>query len=159
MDALVAALIGEDERPDDIAILALRLATAAVDDLRLVVPANRVGLVDMRQAFRSWLSAAGVEEDAAAEIALAVWEAAANAIEHAQEPVRSTFEVGATLADGGILRIEVGDSGRWKPGEGSVDRGLGLTLMRSFMDSLDVRAEDTGTTIVMERRVDVTPGV
>ena len=123
VDALVAALIGEDERPDDIAVLALRLAVAAVDDLRLVRPSTQESLVEMRQSLRSWLAGAGVEEVAAAEIALAVWEAGANAIEHAQQPTQPTFELRALLDDAGWARFEVRDSGTWKPGDGSFDRG------------------------------------
>jgi anti-sigma regulatory factor (Ser/Thr protein kinase) len=155
VDALVAALIGEDERPDDIAVLALRLAVAAVDDLRLVRPSTQESLVEMRQSLRSWLAGAGVEEVAAAEIALAVWEAGANAIEHAQQPTQPTFELTALLDDAGWARFEVRDSGTWKQGDGSFDRGLGLTLIRSFMDTVEVLAEETGTTIVMERRVEL----
>ena len=34
--------------------------------------------------------------------------------------------------------------------------GLGLTLIRSFMDTVEVRAEETGTTVVMERRIELT---
>ena len=158
VDALVAALIGEDERPDDIAVLALRLAVAAVDDLRLVRPSTQESLVEMRQSLRSWLAGAGVEEVAAAEIALAVWEAGANAIEHAQQPTQPTFELRALLDDAGWARFEVRDSGTWKPGDGSFDRGLGLTLIRSFMDTVEVRADETGTTVVMERRVELHAG-
>ena len=100
------------------------------------------------------------EEDAAAEIVLAVWEACANAIEHAQEPAESTFELRATLDDGGsAARSRCGTAAGGSPATGSVDRGLGLTLMRSLMDTVDVRPSDTGTTIVMERRIDLAPGV
>jgi anti-sigma regulatory factor (Ser/Thr protein kinase) len=109
----------------------------------------------LRRAFRDWMAAASIEENAAAEISLAVWEACANAIEHAQRPSEPSFGLRAMLDDGGWIRVEIQDSGSWKQSEGSVDRGLGLTLMRSFMHTVDVRTEPTGTTIIMERRVDL----
>jgi anti-sigma regulatory factor (Ser/Thr protein kinase) len=59
------------------------------------------------------------------------------------------------LDDAGWIRVEVQDSGQWKPSEGSVDRGLGLTLMRSLMDTVEVSPGSVGTTIVMERRVEL----
>lgn len=159
VDTLVTSLIGDNERPDDIAVLALRFAVAVVDNLDLVIPATKDGLVEMRHAFRAWSAAASVEENAASEMALAVWEAAANAIEHAQDPSESTFALRAMLDDAGWLRAEVEDSGSWKQSDGSVDRGLGLTIMRSLMETVDVQTADSGTTIVMERRVDLEPKV
>ena len=146
-------MIGDDERPDDVAILALRFAATVVDDLSLVVPTTQDGLVEMRASLRSWLSDGLVEAGAAGEVVLATWEACANAIEHAQRPSQTTFRLGARLDDGGWLRVEVQDSGRWKPGDGSTDRGLGLDLMRSLMDTVEVSTGDAGTTIVMEHRV------
>lgn len=159
VDALIAALIGEDERPDDIAVLALRFATAVVDDLRLVVPMTQDGLVEMRHALRAWLPEGNIEADAAAEIVLAVWEACANAVEHAQRPSQPTFGLLVTLDDAGWIRVEVQDSGQWKPGGSSADRGLGLTLMRSLMETVELNTGDAGTTIVMERRVDLRRGL
>ena len=131
----------------------IRFSTTLVEDLRLVVPATQDGLVEMRSGLRSWLSAGRVEAGAAGEVVLATWEAGANAIEHAQRPSQATFRLGARLDDGGWLRVEVQDSGQWKPGEGSTDRGLGLNLMRSLMDTVDVQTGDAGTTIVLEHRV------
>ncbi len=153
VDTLIGELIGDDERPDDVAILALRFAATVVDDLSLVVPTTQDGLVEMRASLRSWLSDGLVEAGAAGEVVLATWEAGANAIEHAQRPTQTTFRLGARLDDGGWLRVEVQDSGRWKPGDGSTDRGLGLNLMRSLMDAVEVSTGDAGTTIVMEHRV------
>ena len=57
------------------------------------------------------------------------------------------------------LRVEVQDSGQWKPGGSSADRGLGLTLMRSLMETVELNTADAGTTIVMERRVDLRRGL
>ena len=154
-DAVITSLTGDHARPDDIAVLALRFAKVVGEAFESVLPATTGGLVEMRGAFRAWLAAARVEQRAAADIDLAAWEACVNAIEHAQDPSRYTFALRAMLDDGGWLHVEVGDSGQWKEHFASVDRGLGLTLIRSLMDTVDVRTSDTGTTIVIEHHVNI----
>ena len=57
------------------------------------------------------------------------------------------------------MRIEVRDSGGWKPGTGTAERGLGLGLMRSFMDTVEVSPSDEGTAVVMERLIRVPDAV
>ena len=110
VDGVLAALIGDNERPDDIAVLAIRFATSVIDDLRLVLPSSQEGLVEMRDGLRSWLSRANVADDEAAEAVLAVWEACANAVEHAQVPSESSFQLEARLDDAGRMRVEVRDT-------------------------------------------------
>ncbi len=155
VESVLGALIGDNERPDDIAVLAIRFAAPVVDDLRLVLPSTQNGLVEMREVLRAWLQRGKVDEGVAAEAVLAVWEACANAVEHAQQPSQSSFRLRATLDDAGRMRIEVRDSGQWKPGAGSAERGLGLGLMRSFMDTVEVSPGSDGTAVVMERVVHV----
>ena len=155
VESVLGALIGDNERPDDIAVLAIRFAAPVVDDLRLVLPSTQNGLIEMREVLRAWLQRGKVDEGVAAEAVLAVWEACANAVEHAQQPSQTSFRLRATLDDAGRMRIEVRDSGQWKPGAGSAERGLGLGLMRSFMDTVEVSPGTDGTAVVMERVVDV----
>lgn len=154
VDTVIAMLVGERERPDDVAALALRFA-ATNAHLDLVVPTTQEGLVDMRHELRAWLSDANVGEDAVGEVVLAVWEACANAAEHAQQPSQPSFRLRAMLDDAGRMRVEVRDGGQWKAGDGATDRGLGLGLIRSLMDTVDVSPSATGTTVTMERIVDV----
>ncbi|MEO5634627.1 SpoIIE family protein phosphatase [Gaiella sp.] len=158
-DDVIAALTGGHERPDDVAVLVARFATVVGEEFGSVRPATTEGLIEMRGAFRAWLAAGCVEQSAAADLDLATWEACVNAIEHAQDPAEQTFALRAVLDDGGWLHIEVEDSGRWKEGALSVDRGLGLTLIRSLMDTVEVRTSDTGTTIVIEHLVSAEPKV
>jgi GAF domain-containing protein/anti-sigma regulatory factor (Ser/Thr protein kinase) len=153
LDGVLEALIGDGERPDDIAVLAVRFVASVIDELRLVLPATEDGLVVMRNSLRAWLAEGRIGPEETSEALLAVWEAAANAVEHAQAPLEESFRLAARLDDGGRMRIEVRDSGRWKPGEGSEERGLGLGLMRSLMDNVQVCRRDGGTEVVLERRV------
>ena len=160
VDSVLAALIGDNERPDDIAVLAIRFATSVIDDLRLVLPSSQEGLVEMRDGLRSWLSRGNVADEDAAEAVLAVWEACANAVEHAQVPSESSFQLEARLDDAGRMRVEVRDTGQWKEGDGSAGRGLGLGLMRSLMDTVHVQPRATsGTEVVLERVVRTPTGV
>jgi GAF domain-containing protein/anti-sigma regulatory factor (Ser/Thr protein kinase) len=152
-DAVIGALVGERERPDDVALLAVQFTAAAISDLRLAVPSNEEGLVSARHELRRWLAEARVDENEAADTVLAVWEACANAAEHAQIPSEQSVRLHAMIDTAGRLRVEVGDSGRWKAGDGSADRGLGLVLMRALMESVSVTQSDEGTTVVLERSV------
>ena len=43
VEAVLGALIGDNERPDDIAVLAIRFAAPVLDDLRLVLPSTQHG--------------------------------------------------------------------------------------------------------------------
>ena len=150
---------GLDTLADDIAVLALRFATSVIDDLRLVLPSSQAGLVEMREGLRSWLSRGNVPDEDAAEAVLAVWEACANAVEHAQTPAEAFFEIEARLDDAGRMRVEVRDRGQWKDGDGSVGRGLGLGLMRSLMDTVQVNPGAEGTEVVLERVLRTPTGV
>jgi anti-sigma regulatory factor (Ser/Thr protein kinase) len=159
VEPVLGALIGDNERPDDIAVLAIRFAAAVLDDLRLVLPSTQNGLIEMREVLRAWLKRGKVDEGVAAEAVLAVWEACANAVEHAQEPSQSSFRLRATLDDAGRMRIEVRDSGQWKAGVATAERGLGLGLMRSFMDTVEVSPSNEGTAVVMERVIHTSDAV
>ena len=85
------------------------------------------------------------------EITLSVSEACTNAIEHAYSPAPAEFSLTAT-ADDGLLTFVVRDAGRWRPPRGQ-DRGRGLTIIRAAMDDVEVNSSDTGTEIVMHRRI------
>lgn len=151
VEGIVQTMLDDEARDDDVAIVALRLTRTVIDDLRRTLPSGEEGLVAMRSDLRSWLAAARVDSIAAGEIVLASWEACANAVEHAQEPTHQTFTFEARLDDAGRARIEVGDTGQWRSSSGSSERGLGLALMRSFMDDVDLLTGASGTTVVMER--------
>ena len=79
----------------------------------------------MRAELRDWLAQIGMRSAEAEEIVLAVWEAGANAIEHAQQPSEQIFRVDGLVASAGRLRLEVRDTGGWKQSNGAGDRGSG----------------------------------
>ena len=85
---------------------------------------------------------------------LATWEACANAVEHPEDPREAAFTLEA-LREGDRVRVSVRDGGRWRPEQERAERGLGLRLMHSLMESVEVDAAPTGTVVRMERRLTV----
>jgi anti-sigma regulatory factor (Ser/Thr protein kinase)/putative methionine-R-sulfoxide reductase with GAF domain len=135
---------------DDVAIVAIENIEVPVE-LDLSLPADPKILSDIRLILRRWLRHRGADDAQTWQITLAVSEACTNAIEHAYPPGPAEFKLSAA-ADGPELTFMVSDAGRWRPPRGR-DRGRGLTIIGAAMDSVDVTSSDTGTEIVMHRRL------
>jgi anti-sigma regulatory factor (Ser/Thr protein kinase) len=149
LDDVLAALLEEGRLADDVAVLAFRLDEARLEPLDLTLPAGTESLTSLRGELERWLEQAAIPDFDARDVVLAAWEAAANAIEHAQSPADGLVRVRATLT-GDRVRVEVADSGRWKEQQPREDRGLGLRLMCALM-TVDIDRSDEGTRVVMER--------
>jgi anti-sigma regulatory factor (Ser/Thr protein kinase) len=108
-------------------------------------------LAEVRQTLRRWLREQGANGNETAEITLAVNEACANAIEHAYSPAPAWFQLRASCEDA-IVTVVVSDYGSWRSPRGR-DRGRGLKIIESAMDTVDVEASDGGTQITMSRRL------
>jgi serine/threonine-protein kinase RsbW len=134
--------------------------------IRLVLYLPRdVGTVPMaRRVLDGALSTAGVAPDCRADICLALTEACANVVSHADAADR--YEVAIT-AEGQQCTIEVTDTG---PGadaaqlnrpmpDGSTERGRGLHIIRAVMDVAEVAAGPAGGLVIrMIKRLVFTPG-
>jgi anti-sigma regulatory factor (Ser/Thr protein kinase) len=140
-----------EERLDDIALLAIRLEPS-VDHLRLRLDADPSALPQMRAAVRQWLARLGPSEDAVQGMLVACGEACTNAILHPRDPDPPVFELEADVVDGSV-RITVRDFGSWRPPERRPERGRGLSLMRAFMESVEVVPGPGGTEVRMLRRL------
>jgi anti-sigma regulatory factor (Ser/Thr protein kinase)/GAF domain-containing protein len=135
---------------DDVAIVAIQ--TSEIDDiLDLHLSADPKILAEIRLVLRRWLRHQGASDAETMEMTLAVSEACTNAIEHAYSPAPAEFTLRAT-ADAGHLTFVVADVGRWRAPRGT-DRGRGLTIIRSAMDDVEVNSSETGTEIVMRRKL------
>ena len=143
VDALVRT-----ERPDDVALIAAR-GVEPPDRVSGSWPADRESLGSVRKLLRRWLIACGADRDEVYDITVAAQEACANAVEHAYRPGAEAFEVEAVCHDG-LVRVEIRDSGRWRPPRGT-HRGRGMLLMSELMDSVDINHSDEGTRVVLER--------
>jgi anti-sigma regulatory factor (Ser/Thr protein kinase) len=135
---------------DDVAIVAIQ--NAEIDDvLDLHLPADPKILAEIRLALRRWLRQQGASDSQTMEITLAVSEACTNAIEHAYSPAPAEFTLRASADAGGVTFV-VADVGRWRVPRGT-DRGRGLTIIRAAMDDVEVNPSETGTEIVMHRKL------
>jgi anti-sigma regulatory factor (Ser/Thr protein kinase) len=123
--------------------------------LVLTLPAEPASLSVGRGRLRDWLTAAGVDAEARADVLLAVGEATANATEHsvvcAAEPVEMTV---IARCDGPGLRLTVSDNGSWKPASvTSGHRGHGVHLMKALVNSVELTMGSNGTTVTMVKEL------
>jgi anti-sigma regulatory factor (Ser/Thr protein kinase)/putative methionine-R-sulfoxide reductase with GAF domain len=135
---------------DDVAIVAIQ--NSEIDDeLDLHLPADPKILAEIRLVLRRWLRHQGAGDSQTLEITLAVSEACTNAIEHAYSPAPAEFTLQAR-ANEGEMTFVVSDAGSWRAPRGQ-DRGRGLTIIRAAMDDVKVNSSETGTEVVMRRKI------
>lgn len=146
----VEYLVPAEPLRDDVAIVALSYGGMPAD-LRMRLSAEPSALGEVRGTLRIWLHSQGVGESAAREIVLAVNEACTNAIEHAYSPGPAEFELDAQR-EGDQLVFKVSDCGTWRDPRG-VNRGRGLAVIDAAMDDLEVNPGQSGTVVVMRRKV------
>ncbi|HXG76163.1 MAG TPA: SpoIIE family protein phosphatase [Gaiellaceae bacterium] len=150
LDHVLAEVVGDEPRGDDVALLALRLLAVAPRPLALRLPSHESSLELVREALRAWLEGTPATPREVEDVVLAAWEACANAVEHAVSPSKDEVLVEAELRDG-TVRVTVEDSGRWAPPAQRSDRGLGLRLMRSLMSAVDIATAGRGTRVTVEK--------
>jgi anti-sigma regulatory factor (Ser/Thr protein kinase)/plasmid stability protein len=147
-DAVLAAMFGDAEPADDVALLALCLVPLA-DRLTSSWPARADSLAGVRHLLRRWLREHGASDEEVYDITVATQEACANAVEHAYSPGEAAFDVDATQS-GRTIEVTVRDRGRWRRARGS-HRGRGLPMMEALMDSVHVQHAEDGTVVVLRR--------
>ena len=146
-DGLLTNLLETDRPRDDVAVLGVRFLGARAP-IHLRRPARATELAPMRRHLSAWLEAAGVPTSEIPDVAVAVTEAATNAIEHAYVHGPGWFEVAADVS-GEVVTVRVRDMGQWRPkvrGTG----GRGLDLIARLMDRFEVRRDDGGTEVWMQ---------
>lgn len=127
--------------------------------LRLEVCGCPDQLSALRHALRAWLEATGADEDDVVAMQIAAGEATANAVEHAYHGVEpGPVRLAADLEPGDVVRVEIGDGGRWRPQrELNGSRGRGLLLMRECVDEVSLARSSEGTTVVLRLRLGPDP--
>ena len=128
--------------------------------IRLTIPARAEYLVLTRLVLTGIAMEMPMNEIALADLKLAVTEVCGNAVQHAHtdDPgvVRIVFEV-----DPGSIEVSVEDegSGAGFPEvddsvlvEGPVESGMGLAIVRSIMDEVEIDEESTEGTVVRMRK-------
>ena len=124
--------------------------------LNIRLPAIPASLAVIRTHLRSWLPTARVNPSAAADVVLAVGEAASNAVEHAVRGAARDviLEVTAQATTTG-LAVTVSDNGRWyvHPRSGPSQRGHGSRLMKALVDTVTITPTPQGTTVEMRKEL------
>ena len=150
-DRLIAELVPDGPRKDDIAVLVCRATTVPTGHLRLDLPARPDSLVKVRRAIETLLAGTAVGEDELLQIQVACGEACSNAIEHAYGPADAHFELTAAVRDD-MIEIRVRDYGAWRHPRGRY-RGHGRMLMQGCMDQVEVIRHQQGTEVLLNRRL------
>ena len=122
--------------------------------LALAVPATVLNVTALRRTFRQWVGS-HIEEDAAEDLTLAVYEALANAAEHAFAAARTPGSVWlhAAVADREIS-VTIADNGTWRrPTESGGYRGRGLPLIHQLTTEAHVVPGAHGTTVRLRRHI------
>jgi anti-sigma regulatory factor (Ser/Thr protein kinase) len=127
------------------------------DPLRIRLPAIPASLAVIRARLRTWLPTAQVTPSAAADVLLAVGEAASNAVEHAVRGIAGDVELEVTArATTTGLALTVKDNGRWhapRRSERSAQRGHGSRLMSALVDTVTITPTPQGTTVEMRKEL------
>ncbi|WP_262365475.1 ATP-binding protein [Gordonia sp. OPL2] len=112
-----------------------------------------------RRHFTEWVeSTVATDREQRSDIVLAVYEAVANAVEHAYLDEGATGEI---TVDGrrdsrNALTVTVTDVGSWKPFEPSAMRGRGIPLIGALSDEHDILTDSRGTTVTVRWRLSPT---
>ncbi len=111
----------------------------ATPDLELRLPARAENVAVVRHAFGGFAEVLRVDEQTLADIKLAVTEACTNVVIHAYEADDpGSLEVDATIDDGRLL-VVIRDRGRGiVPRPDSPGLGLGLPLIATLTESLEL---------------------
>jgi serine phosphatase RsbU (regulator of sigma subunit)/anti-sigma regulatory factor (Ser/Thr protein kinase) len=150
-DHLLGALAAQEERDDDIAILAIRPIELEAEHFHTTLRADPTELSRLRRLLMRWLRLTQASAQEIYDITIAAGEACANAIEHAYGAKAARFEVEGTL-EGGAVCLRVRDFGRWRAPRGE-HRGRGLQLIEALMEDVEIESGERGTEVKMRRRL------
>ena len=128
-----------------------RLAARQLD---VTLSASARNATALRGAFRRWADSF-LDEDAADDLTLAVYEALANAADHAfvGKPAPGVIRLRSDITDGEII-ITVSDNGRWRsPTDSGGYRGRGLALIHQLATEVHLTPSPDGTTVRLRHRL------
>ena len=104
----------------------------------------------VRRAIQDWAERVGLSADLIDELALAAYEAMANAVEHAYAGVEPGLLSVLVSASPGWIDLLVADQGKWhRPDVRTGFRGRGLLLINGLAEDVTVAATELGTTVRM----------
>lgn len=113
------------------------------------MPASADVLPVLRDELDQWARSAGLSGEVTDSLALASYEAMANAVEHAYDGAAGHLEVEAALLDEAV-EVTVTDHGSWRtPGKSAAERRRGLPLIHRLADEAVVTSGEGGTRVLM----------
>lgn len=121
-------------------------------DLRLTgLPAVADALGRVRAQLTAWARTAGLADDQIDDVALAVYEAMANVVDHAYDSPGGTFDLHACRHDD-LITVTVTDHGRWKESANGKQspRGRGLLIIERATRRFTLSQQPRGTTVSMD---------
>jgi serine/threonine-protein kinase RsbW len=125
----------------------------STDRYTLVMPARPEYLLLARLALTGVARLAQADEEALADLRLAVTEAAANACRHAYEDGQGDVTIQLTLSDDQQLEVVVEDDGpgfesesvaEWRADELGED-GMGLAIIRAVAEDVEIGPRESGS--------------
>ena len=125
----------------------------SADRFTLVIPARPEYLLLARLALTGVARLAQADEEALADLRLAVTEAAANACRHAYEDGQGDVTIKLTLSDDDQLEVVVEDDGpgfesesvaEWRAEELGED-GMGLAIIRAVAEDVEIGPRESGS--------------
>lgn len=129
-----------------------------IADLRYQGNASGEQLSALRRELVGWATLAGLSEQHLEAVALAGYEALANAFEHAYPGQGDGLIDLHAAIEGARLTITVTDWGRWRePPADPGTRGRGLVLIRNLCTHADIAPTGAGTTVTMVWDLDTPP--
>ncbi|WP_091948680.1 SpoIIE family protein phosphatase [Trujillonella endophytica] len=135
---LLADVLPDDERSDDVAVIAVRVVPPPLHER---LPADPVQLARVRRAVGAWTAAVGLPPDTVDDLQLALGEALANAVEHAYPGPGHEGECEYSLErePDGSVRAGVRDSGTWRPAPADRGfRGRGIELIGALATDVSI---------------------
>ncbi|WP_051683788.1 SpoIIE family protein phosphatase [Blastococcus sp. URHD0036] len=150
---LLADVLADNDRPDDVAVIAARVVPPPLAER---LPADPARLSRIRRTVSAWTLAAGLPADSVDDLQLALGEALANAVEHAYAGSGHAGEAEYSLerdADGSV-RVRVRDNGTWRPPPADKGfRGRGIELIRALAEDVGIGPAPGGGTEAVFRVV------
>ncbi len=137
---LTVELLTRTGYDDDVSTLAAYRLPEPVPALSVSTTTDREGIRGLRRSVDAWLDGVDPAAEDRDAVELALWEAVANAVDHAYPAGRpGPVRVDATLQTDGLLECRVTDGGTWRdPDRGATHRGRGLLMAQRLTDSLHV---------------------
>lgn len=150
--SLMRRVFGERKNIDDAAALFVATSDAPRPDFAFDFSAIPQAVPIVRRTLNRFATRLGLDEDRTYSLITAVGEAMANAVEHAYPRQPGIVRLRVWTA-GGTLHATIEDDGRWKQAQKRDERGRGLPLMRALMDGVEIRTNQSHTTISLTMNV------